>query len=126
MTMNKALETYSGAGGRPRKSNMMEDRVFTVEEKPMLPFVAAAIPALINAAPDLIRIFGDSPQAEKNAQAAEKVVEIAKAVTGEATSEAAVNIIQNDPAMAAAFREQARKDFLALEELADKRVEAAR
>lgn len=98
----------------------------TSEEKEMLPFVAAAIPALISAAPDLIRIFGDSPTSERNAKAAEKVVEIAKAVTGASNSEEAVNRIDTDPAMAAAFREQARKDFLEIEAAADKRIEAAR
>lgn len=98
----------------------------STEEKEMLPFIAAAIPALISAAPDLIRIFGDSPTSERNAKAAEKVVEIAKAVTGATSSEEAVNKITTDPALAAAFREQARKDFLELEAIADKRVGAAR
>ena len=96
------------------------------EEKPMLPFIMAALPSLLSAAPDLIRIFGNSPQADKNAAAAEKVVEIAKQVTNTTSGEEAVAAIQADPAVAAAFREQARKDFLAIEDLADKRVEAAR
>jgi putative chitinase len=75
------------------------------QEKPMLPFVAAAIPALLEAAPALIRIFGHSPQAEKNAKAAEVVAEIARQATGEATVEGAVAAIQADPAKAAAYRE---------------------
>lgn len=71
----------------------------------MLPFVAAAIPALIEAAPALIRILGNGEQSEKNARAAEKVVEIARAVTQETTAEGAVTAIQADPAKAAEFRE---------------------
>lgn len=72
----------------------------------MLPFVAAAIPALIQMAPQLIRIFGASPQAEKNAQAAEVVAEIAKKATGENTVEGAVMAMQADPQAAAQFREE--------------------
>lgn len=75
------------------------------EQEAMIPFVAAALPALIQAAPALIRIFGNSPQAEKNAKAAEVVANIAKEATGEPTVEGAVNAIRADPAMAAAYRE---------------------
>ena len=75
------------------------------KEKPVLPFIAAALPALIQAAPSLIRIFGDSPQADKNAKAAELVAGIAKEATGEQTIEGAVNAIESDPAKAAAYRE---------------------
>lgn len=96
------------------------------EEPPMLPFVAAALPALINAAPDLIRIFGGGEQSEKNAKAAEKVVEIAKGVTGTETAEQAVQKIQTDPASEAEFRKAAMAQFLDIEKLADARVEKAR
>ena len=44
----------------------------------MAPFVLAALPSLINAAPSLIRLFGGGgEQTEKNAKAAEIAVEIA-------------------------------------------------
>lgn len=115
MTMEKAVKIYVSEGG-----------TIIEKEKEMFPFIAAALPALLSAAPDLIRVFGDSPIAERNAKAAEKVVEIAKTVTGSTSSEEAVNKIEADPAMAAAFREQARKDFLEIEAMADKRVESAR
>lgn len=77
-----------------------------IKEKPVLPFIAAALPALIQAAPALIRIFGDSPRAEKNAKAAELAADIARTVTGEPTIEGAVNAIESDPEKAAAYREQ--------------------
>lgn len=96
------------------------------EAPKMAPFIAAALPALINAAPSLIRIFGDSPVAERNAQAAEKVVEIAKQVTGATSSEEAVNMIQSDPSVASVFNKEAESKFLELEAMADRRVEAAR
>ena len=69
----------------------------------MVPFVAAALPALINAAPALIRLFGKGDQSEKNAQAAETVAAIAKEITSQPTVEGAVNSIESDPATAQAF-----------------------
>lgn len=69
-------------------------------ETVMAPFVAAAIPSLIQAAPALIRLFGNSEQAEKNAKAAEVAVEIAKAVTETPTAEGAVAAMQADPELA--------------------------
>ena len=69
----------------------------------MVPFVAAAIPALIKVAPALIRIFGEGGQSEKNAKAAEAVAEIAKEITGETTVEGAVNALGADPVVAKKF-----------------------
>ena len=67
------------------------------------PFVAAAIPSLIQAAPALIRIFGSGEQTEKNAKAAEVAVEIAKAVTEKPTAEGAVAAMQADPELATTY-----------------------
>lgn len=82
-----------------------EAGVVTTEDHNMLPFVAAALPALIEAAPALIRLFGASPAAERNARAAEAVAAVAREVTGQTTVEGAVQAIQADPAQAAAYRE---------------------
>ena len=71
----------------------------------MAPFIAAGLSALIQNAPALIRVFGDSPQAEKNAKAAEAVAAIAMQSTGERTVEGAVKAIESSPAQAAAYRE---------------------
>lgn len=72
--------------------------------KIMAPFVLAALQALIPSTPSLIRLFGNGgEQAEKNAKAAEAVVEIAKAVTNQPTAEGAVSAIQSSPAVAAEF-----------------------
>lgn len=67
------------------------------------PFIAAAIPSLIQAAPALIRIFGSGEQTEKNAKAAEVAVEIAKAVTEKPTAEGAVAAMQADPELATTY-----------------------
>jgi len=107
-TLEQALDLYAGYGGQP--SPAAETTTTAAEAPPkeptmLAPFIAAALPALIEAAPGLIRIFGDSPQAEKNAKAADLVVAIAKKATGETTAEGAVKAIQTDPAKAAAYRE---------------------
>jgi muramidase (phage lysozyme) len=95
-TMAQALAVFAEFDGRSTK-----------EQPTMpLPFIAAALPMLIEAAPALIRLFGNSPQAEKNAKAAEAVADIAKTVTGQPTVEGAVAAIQGDPSVAAQFRER--------------------
>lgn len=104
-TLAQALKSYADAGGTS------EPQTAPQEAKPMLPFIAAALPALVEAAPALIRIFGNSPQAEKNARAAEILADVAKVATGEPTVEGAVNAIQSDPAKAAAYREAVHQSF---------------
>ena len=69
----------------------------------MAPFVLAALPSLIQAAPSLIRLFGHGEQAEKNAKAAEIAVEIAKSVTDQTTAEGAVAAIQADPELSSSY-----------------------
>lgn len=122
------IEYYERAKRAIKTPPAEPDPALTLEDSkmPLLPFVKAALPALLDAAPDLIRIFGDGEQTEKNAKAAEKVVEVAKVVTGEETAEAAVTKIQADPVMAEAFAAEARAQFLEIEALVDRRVQAAR
>lgn len=74
-TFEQALKYYTEAGGEfTAVTNQGEQKV--------APFIIPAVTALMEAAPSLIRIFGDSPQAEKNAKAAEIVVTAAKEATG--------------------------------------------
>lgn len=70
----------------------------------MAPFVLAAIPSLIQAAPSLIRLFGGGGEhTEKNAKAAEIAVEIAKTVTNQPTAEGAVAAIKAEPNLASSY-----------------------
>ena len=103
-TLREATKTYLEAGGELASTEATPPPE-TAMPLPLLPFISAALPALVQAAPALIRIFGSSPQAEKNAQAAQVVATIAKEATGETTVEGAVQAIQEDPAKAAAYRE---------------------
>ena len=91
----------------------------------MGPFIAAAIPALMQFAPELVRLFGKGEQSEKNAVLVEKVVEIAKAVTGEHTAEGAVRAIEESPDMAINFRQAVASGWFELTEVGGG-IEAAR
>ncbi len=70
-----------------------------------LPFLIPAITSLISVAPDLIRLFGKGPMSERNATVAEKVVQVAREVTGAINSEQAVDRVQSDPALAEAHEQ---------------------
>lgn len=73
------------------------------KERPMpLPaFLAAALPALIEAIPKLGKLFGSGSEvAERNIKAAELAVEIVKGATGAQNAQAAAEALQADPALA--------------------------
>lgn len=84
------------------------------QEKPMAPFVAAAMPILMNAVPSLIRIFGKGEQSQRNAETAERVIEIAKQVTGADTAEGAVMRIQDRADDRQAFEQALRTQWFDL------------
>ena len=92
----------------------------------MAPFIAAAIPALVQAAPDLIRIFGHSENAERNAKAAEVVAQIAVESTASQNVQEAVEQVQSSPEQAKAFREAVQENWFALESAMEKSRAAAR
>lgn len=69
-----------------------------VEAQPMTPFIAAALPALVQTIPELIRSFGDGQVTERNAKAAEAVLQVVQTATGTPNAQAAVEAVQNDPA----------------------------
>lgn len=106
LTRRRAAERTLYLAGVQQPSQDVQGVSQSSLEPPMLPFVAAAIPALLEAAPALVRLFGSGSEvSERNAKAAEAVAEVAKAVTQADTIEGAVKAIQNDPAKAAEFRE---------------------
>lgn len=81
------------------------------QEKHMAPFLAAAWPALVSAAPDLIRLISGSKRAEQNAVIAEKVGAVAMQVTGAINEQAAAQKIATDPVAAKAFRAEVAENF---------------
>lgn len=68
---------------------------------PLQAFVAAALPAIIEAIPKLGKLFGSGSEvAERNIKAAELAVEIVRDATGASNAQAAAEALKADPAMA--------------------------
>lgn len=91
----------------------------------MVPILAAALPAIVDAVPDLIRIFGKSPKAEENAKAAEKVGELVKQVTQTDTYEGAINAMK-DPEVCKQVQDAVRTNWLDITEAGGGGIEGAR
>lgn len=83
----------------------------TWEAPVMAPFIAAALPALVQAIPELIRSFGKGEVTERNAKAAEAVLQAVQTATGTPNAQAAVETIQRDPAALQAAREALERDL---------------
>jgi len=81
------------------------------QEESNMSFLAAALPAFISAAPDLIRLLGGGKRTEQNAVIAEKVGAVAMQVTGAVNEQAAAHKIATDPAAAKAFRAEVAENF---------------
>jgi muramidase (phage lysozyme) len=112
-------------GGVGSTQNTFQETNSTGETN-MAPFLAAAIPILMEAAPALIRVFGKGEQTEKNAVTAEKVVAIAKQVTGQLTIEGAATKIQTDPEYTTKFNSAIQDNWYELVESGGGGIAAAR
>lgn len=109
----------------PKSEHIPLDPINAPQGEPMAPFIAAAIPALVQAAPDLIRIFGNSENAERNAKAAEVVAQIAVESTASQNVQEAVEQVQASPEQAKAFKEAVQERWFELTEVGGG-VQAAR
>lgn len=106
----KALAIFQQYGGTLAGNPTAATPQPKAEVKPM-GILGAIIPMLINAAPDLIRLFGGGEQSQKNAAIAEKVAQVAVEVTGAVNEQAAAEKIASDPAAAAAFKQAVSENF---------------
>lgn len=103
-TMAQAKQHYINEGGVFFEDLNLGDPI-TKQEKPMLPFVALALPAIIEMVPKLINIFGSGSEvAKRNEKAAELVVEIAKTASGAKNEQELIEVIKTDPNVAAAVK----------------------
>lgn len=86
---------------------------------PLPAFVAAAIPALIGAIPDLVNLFGkDGSVSERNMGLATKTLDIIVEATGKSNAQEAVEAIQADPELAQGAAGALRANWFELEEVA--------
>ena len=81
------------------------------QEENMAPIIAAILPTLIKAAPDLIRLFGKGEQSDRNALVAEKVGALAVQVTGAVNEQEAARVLASSPAKAQEFRAAVADNF---------------
>ena len=83
----------------------------------MAPFIAAALPAVVEAVPALIRMFGKGEVTERNAKAAEMVVGVAKEALGVSTEQEMAQRVQADPVAREAVRQAVEAAWFRIEEV---------
>jgi muramidase (phage lysozyme) len=108
------------ASGPPRKPEE--------SAMPVPAIVAAVLPTLVSAVPELVKIFGDrsADSRQTYGKAADKVIEIAQAATGAVNAQAAAERVQSDPAAAAAFKAAVQEQWFQLTESGGGGIEGAR
>jgi muramidase (phage lysozyme) len=117
LTIARARSLYLAAGGQEESFRPVSiTEIATGRQRPQpkqetqpmpAPFLMAALPALLQIAPDLVRLFGreGSRVSERNIAVVEKVTEMAKEITGKDTVEGAVVELEKSPEKQAEFRE---------------------
>lgn len=94
---------------------------------PITPFIAAALPSIIEAIPKLGRVFGSGSQvAERNIKAAELVAETVKAATGAATEQEAVTKLRTDPQALQAAQQAVEARWFEISEAGGGGIDGAR
>jgi putative chitinase len=87
-------------------------------DMPLAPFIAAALPSIIDAIPKLGKLFGSGSEvAERNVKAAEAVVEIVKNATGATNAQDAAERLKNDPEAAKVAAKAVEEQWFALHEV---------
>jgi lysozyme len=86
-------------------------------EQPMAPIVAALMPSLISAIPEIAKLFGSGPRTDKTAAIAQKVAETVIAATNTANLQAAVETVQADPQMRKQATEAVQAMWYELQEI---------
>ena len=86
-------------------------------EQPMAPIVAALMPTLISAIPEIAKLFGSGPKTDKTAAIAQKVAETVIAATGASNLQAAVETVQADPQMRKQATEAVQAIWYELQEI---------
>lgn len=98
MPLKRAVAAFLRWGGTLAPTPGVQPPPSPKEGTTMAPFVAAAIPALINLIPRLAELFGSgSDVSNRNVKAAEMVVGIVQDAVGARNAQEAVEIIKEDP-----------------------------
>ena len=101
--------------------------IATKEGQPMLPFIAAALPSIVQAVPKLIEMFGSGSEvAERNAKAAEVVVGIAQDALGAVNAQQVVETLAADPDAPAKVRAAVQAQWFSIVEAGGGGIAGAR
>lgn len=94
---------------------------------PMAPFIATALSAVLNAAPELIDMFkGGSKSAARNSEAVKVAVGVAKQALGAVNEQDLVERLENDPAARETVRAAVKEHWFEIHKAAEKSVADAR
>lgn len=116
VTMEQARKHYEEHGGTYAPG--ATDQPTEAKEPPMAPFIAAALPSLISAIPELAKMFSSGSEvSERNIKAAEVVVGIAKDAIGAKNEQELVESMQSDPQAVSAVRQAVRENWFQLDEI---------
>lgn len=133
VTLEKARALYEKAGGKfaPVENapaiEMPTPIALPVKETAVAPFIALALPAILEAVPKLASLFSSgSAVSQRNEAAAATVVSIAKTAISAANEQDLVEKLQSDPAAAATVQQAMEDHWFEIHEAAEKSVAAAR
>ena len=87
------------------------------QDKPMAPLIAALLPSLISAIPEIGKLFGSGPKTDKTVAIAEKVAQVVVAATGTPNLQAAVETINADPTKREAATQAVQAIWYELQEI---------
>jgi hypothetical protein len=122
-TMKQLREVYEQYGGTYLQSNNL---IQQGEHMPLPAFLAAALPSLIDVVPKLGRIFSNGSEvSERNLQAAQLVVDVAKQAVGATNEQALVETIKTNPEAAQTVRDAIDENWWKIDEVGGG-VQAAR
>ena len=93
----------------------------------MAPFIAAALPAILHAVPELVKTFGSGSEvAERNTKTAETVVKIAQEAVGASNAQEAAETISANPESAQAARRAILEQWYSITEAGGGGIAGAR
>jgi muramidase (phage lysozyme) len=124
VTLEQARAEYVAHGGSFEGAEPIPPNPFTTQEPAMAPvlalapFLKPALFAVIQAVPELVRMFGSGGEiTERNAKAADVAVAIAKDAIGAKNEQELVETLQADPQAAATVRQAVQDNWFKLEEV---------
>lgn len=113
-SLDQARQTYLEAGGALAGTTTPE------ADMPIPAIVAALLPTLASAIPDLAKLIKpDSESAQKNAAVAAKVFEVAKGAIDAVNEQAVVEAVQSDPQAMQRVRQAVQDRWFEIVELAE-------